>query len=315
MRAFGHLLRAGALALLVLFLGAGVFLAYLLAVAAPEPDYRARRGELASAVELASYPFEDGHIEELELTSSSGVSFQVALRIPDDPLPGRPLVLLLAGNETGRKAATLIRDPGGVAVAALSYPFAEIPYRDWLPLLQALPDIQRGILDTPAAVLLALDYLLARPDLAPEQVELAGVSFGAYLAAVPATLDPRVDRLWLIHGSGTPAEVIEYGLEGRLPTPWLRRAAGGLLARIAGAAHLSPEHWVRRYGPRPLVVINADADESIPEQAIAAFHDALPRGTEVLWTPGDHVHPKRPEIMDRLSAMIRMRVHAAAGSP
>ena len=310
MKALGHLLRAGAFALLLALLGAGAFLAYLLAVAAPEPDYQDRRGRLASAEVLASYPFENSRIEELRLTSSSGVRFEIALRIPDEPLPGRPLVLLLAGNETGRKAATLIRKPGGVAVAALSYPFAEIPYRDWLPLLAALPDIQRGILDTPAAVLLALDYLLARPDLAPEQVELAGVSFGAYLAAVPATLDARVDRLWLIHGSGEPAEVIEYGLEGRLPTPWLRRAVGGYLARIAGAEHLSPERWVSRYAPRPLVVINADADESIPARAIAALHDAVPGGTEILWTPGDHVHPKRPEIMDLLSAMIRERVYA-----
>jgi pimeloyl-ACP methyl ester carboxylesterase len=179
-------------------------------------------------------------------------------------------------------------------------------------MIRALPDVQRGILDTPAAVLLALDYLLGREDLAPERVELIGVSFGAYLVSVPAALDPRVDRLWLIHGSGEPAEVIEYGLEGRLPTPWLRRAVGGYLARIAGAEHLSPERWVGRYAPRPLVVINADADESIPARAIAALHEAVPRGTEILWTPGDHVHPKRPEIMDRLSAMIRERVYAAA---
>ncbi|KGE03019.1 dienelactone hydrolase family protein [Pseudohaliea rubra] len=313
MRTFGHLLRTAALTLVLLLLGAGAFLGYLLAVAAPEPDYRDRQGKLASAEELAGYRFEDSRIEELRLTSSSGVRFEIALRIPDEPLPGRPLVLLLAGNETGRKAATLIRNPGGVAIAALSYPFAEIPYRRWLPLLAALPDIQRGILDTPAAVLLALDYLLARPDLAPEQVELAGVSFGAYLVAVPATLDPRVDRLWLIHGSGRPGEVIEYGLQGRLPTPWLRSGIGGLLARIAGAEHLSPERWVRRYGARQLVVINADADESIPARAIAALHEAVPGGTEILWTPGDHVHPKRPEIMDLLSAMIRERVYAAAG--
>lgn len=307
-------LTALALLLLPLF-AAGAYLGYLLAVAAPEPDYRGRQGELAAVETLASYRHEDSRIEELRLRATSGLSFQVALRIPDRPLPGRPLILLLAGNETGHRAATLIRDPGGVAIAALSYPFAEIPYRDWLPLLAALPDIQRGILDTPSAVLLALDYLLQRPDLEPARVELVGVSFGAYLSAVPAALDDRVDRLWLIHGSAAPADVISYGLQGRLPTAWLRDTVGSLLASIAGAAHLAPEHWLPRYARRPLVVISAAGDESLPRSAVRALHALVPEKTEVLWTPGDHVHPKRPDIMERLSTLIRERVYGAVGVP
>jgi pimeloyl-ACP methyl ester carboxylesterase len=283
---------------------------YLLAIAASEPDYDGRKGELVEVQLRASHELDDSRIEELRLRSSSGVTFDIALRIPHDPLPGRPLIVLLAGNETGHQAATLIRDPAGATVAALSYPFEEIPYRDWLPLLRALPDIQRGILDTPSAVLLALDYLLGREDLALRHVELVGVSFGAYLVAVPAALDPRVDRLWLVHGSGAPAEVIAYGLEGRLPLDALCDPLGRFLAAIAGAAHLTPERWVQRVPPRPLVVINAADDESLPATAVRRLHEALPAGTEVLWTPGDHVHPKRPEIMDRLSDMIRERVLA-----
>lgn len=310
-------LALGSVAALLLLplLAAAIYLGYLAAVAAPEPDYEQRQGALASVETLASYPFKDSLIEELRLHGTSGLSFQLALRIPDRPLPGRPLVLLLAGNETGHRAATLIRDPGGVAIAALSYPFAEIPYREWLPLLGALPAVQRGILDTPSAVLLALDYLLARPELAPERVELAGVSFGAYLAAVPATLDRRVDRLWLIHGSADPAAVISHGLEGRLPFPWLRKLVGRYLAAIAGAPHLAPEHWLPRYGERPLVVISAAADEALPPAAVRALHALVPAGTELLWTPGDHVHPKRPAIMDQLSDMIRERLHAAVAVP
>lgn len=301
-------LGAVAVILLLPLLAAALYLAWLVAVATPEPAFEARRSTVESVETLASYAFEGSRIEELRLHARSGLGFQLTLRIPDRPLPGRPLIVLLAGNETGQQAATLIRDPGGVAIAALSYPFAEIPYRDWLPLLAALPDIQRGILDTPSAVLLALDYLLARPDLDPDRVELVGVSFGAYLAAVPATLDPRVDRLWLIHGSADPATVITHGLEGRVPTPWLRGLVGTYLARIAGAPHLAPEHWLQRYGERPLVVISAAADESLPPAAVRALHELVPDAAEVLWTPGDHVHPKRPATMDLLSGMILERL-------
>ena len=305
------LLAAAVLALVLPTIAFGTF---LLGTAAEVPDPRERRGQLASVETLDRYPYEDGRIEELRLQSDTGITFEIALRVPDDPLPGRPLVVLLAGNETGRKAATLIRDPSGAAVAALSYPFREIPYREWIPMIRALPDVQRGILDTPAAVLLALDYLLEREDLAPERVELIGVSFGAYLVAVPAALDPRVDRLWLVHGSGAPDRVIAYGLEDRLPSSWLRRRTGEFLASVAGAPAFAPEFWIDRVAPRPVVVVSAEGDRSIPPDAVRILHEAVPEGTEILWTPGDHVHPKRPETLDLLSDLIRERVLTAVAA-
>lgn len=73
-------------------------------------------------------------------------------------------------------------------------------------------------------------------------MELAGISFGAYLAAVPAALDPRVKRLWLIHGSGDPAAVLEAGLRKRIP--WSVFASG--LGLAAG-------HRRRRAPPEPRV--------------------------------------------------------------
>jgi hypothetical protein len=305
-----HLTRF-ALGAVALVLG-GVLLAliWLLAPVVSPPDFLARKGELVDAEVTSESPQPDGRLFEVNLLSSSGLAVELALRVPDHPLPHRPLLVLLGGQETGRAAAEIIPDTHGVVVAALSYPFGTVPHRDGLQLAFALRRIQRGILDTPPAVLLALDYLLARPDLAPERVELAGISFGAYLAAVPAALDQRVERVWLIHGSGDPAAVLEFGLRTRIPSGTLRQGVASLLAAAASAHHLSPEQWVARVAPRPLVVVNAAADTALPPEAVQVLHQALVPPYEVLWTPGDHVHPKRPETIHAISELLFERIEA-----
>jgi hypothetical protein len=205
----------------------------------------------------------------------------------------------------------ILPDTRGVAVAALSYPFGTIPHRDGLALALALPGIQRGILDTPPAVMLAIDYLLGRPDLNPGRLELAGISFGAFLAAVPTALDPRIERLWLIHGAGDPGGVIEAGLRERVPLRPLRVAVARLLAGIAGAHHLSPELWVGDVSPRPLIVVNATEDSALTGSAVDALHAALRAPFEILWSPGDHVHPKRPETIDYITGLLFGRISTA----
>lgn len=291
-----------------------VLAAWLLLPVLPEPDFESRKGEVVRAREMGQRPVPGGRIAEVRLTSSSGLEVDLALRLPDSPLPGRPLLIMLGGQETGRQAVELLPDTRGVTVAALSYPFGTIPHRDGLSLALALPRIQRGIRDTPAAAMLATDYLLARPDLDPGRVELAGISFGAYLAAVPAVLDPRIERLWLIHGSADPAGVIEAGLRERIPLDIVRKGVAWLLATAASAHHLSPEHWVARVPPRPLIVVNAADDSALTERAVRQLHGALRSPSEVLWSPGDHVHPKRPATIDYITELLFRRISLRSGA-
>lgn len=295
------------------FLGAVLLvLLWLLAPVVAEPDFLTRKGELVASEVTSESLQPDGRLQEIGLLSSSGLEVEFALRMPDQPLPHRPLLVLLGGQETGRAAAEIIPATHGVVVAALSYPFGTVPHRDGLELALALGRVQRGILDTPPAVLLVLDYLLARPDLASQRVELAGISFGAYLAAVPAALDSRVERVWLIHGSADPEAVLEFGLRKRIPSGILRRGVASLLAAVASAHHLSPERWVARIAPRPVVAVNADNDTALPLEAVEALHQALVPPYEVLWTPGDHVHPERPETINAITGLLFERMEAAS---
>ncbi len=295
---------------LAITLVACIFLsaAWLLLPVLATPDFQARKGELIGTTETGDWPVPGGRIVEVRLASSSGLEVELALRLPDEPLPGRPQLIMLSGQETGRKAVELLPDTRGLIVAALSYPFGTIPHRNLLALTLALPDIQSGILDTPPAVMLATDYLLSRPDLAPGRVELAGISFGAYLASIPAALDPRIQRLWLIHGSGDPQRVIAATMRKRIDSEALRSGAAWFMATTAAAHHLSPEYWVSRVAPRPVIVVNASEDSTVPRAATDALHAALRSPFEILWSPGDHVHPKRPESIAYISELLFERI-------
>ncbi|MGD8643433.1 MAG: hypothetical protein PVI15_04035 [Chromatiales bacterium] len=297
------------LGVLVLLLGGGA--AYLLMQVAEAPDIEARKGELAAVEPLGTRRLPDGMLHELRLHSTAGFSLGLALRVPDEPLPGRPLAVMMVGNETGEAAATMLPETEGLTIAALGYPFEVIPHRNMFAFTASLPQIQRGILDTPSAVLLALDYLLSRDDLTPEWTELVGISFGAFLVSVPGALDTRVDRVWLVHGSADAAAVLEYGLEDRVAWPWLRRGFADFLAQVAGNGHFSPESWVGRISPRPVIVVSALEDRALPPAAVAALHEAARPPREVIWTEGDHVHPKRPETVENLARLVLDKVKEA----
>jgi hypothetical protein len=285
---------------------------YLAAGSAPE-DHLARKGNLVAVEQLDEYPLWDSQVREFRLVSDTGMEVEIAVRYPARPLAGRPLLLMMGGQETGRAAVDVIPDTQGVTLAAVSYPFGVVPHRHMLDLLLSLRRIQSGIFDTPAVVLLALDYLLgAEAGLAPERVELAGISFGAYLAAAPATLDQRVQRLWLIHGGAAVPEVLDHVLRKRISWPSLRKNVAWYLAAVAGAGHLGPERWVHRFSPRPLVLVHASGDSNLPPAATRALGELAQEPVEVLWTPGGHVHPKRPDVVEAISDLLFDRIAGTA---
>ena len=278
-------------------------------VAQDAPRHLERRGVLISAEQTGRLRLAHSEIREYRLVSDSGLRVDIAVRFPDRILPQRPLLLIMGGQETGRAAVEVIPDTRGVVLAAISYPFGTVPHRNLLAVFAALPRIQRGIFDTPAAALLALDYLLGtEAGISPERVEMAGISFGAYLAAVPAVLDRRVQRLWLIHGGAMPAEVLDYGLRKRVTPAPLRRMVARFLADVVGATHLGPEAWLGRLSPRPLVLVHAAEDSALPATAVEALRKLAGQPYEELWTAGEHVHPRRPQVISAISDLMFTRV-------
>ena len=293
-------LALGSVAALVLFLCAGAAWLLVPVVADPVPGFATRRGELQSFEITSRRVLQDSVLTELTLHSSSGLTVHLALREPHSPLATRPVLLMIAGQEAGRDAVMMFPETHGIVVAALSYLYQGSREYSRLGVAVDLHKVQRAILDTPPATMLAIDYLLGHAGLQSDNLELVGVSFGAFLAATPAALDQRVRRVWLIHGAGNPALVIDRSLEGHIPIAPLRALVAEFLAAVASAHHLSPEKWVGRIAPRPVIVINGRNDDDLPAKAVSELHNALGRSSKVIWVDGGHIHPKRPETITRV---------------
>jgi len=195
----------------------------------------------------------------------------------------------------------------------ISYPFTGDLRPDALTFLREIPKIRAAFLDTPPAVMLALDYLMKVPTVDTTRIEAVGVSLGAPFMCVAGALDPRFSRVWALHGSGGSYVPLEANMKRTIHFAPLRAAAAGIANVIINGPHLDPVHWVPRIAPRPFVMVNARDDERLPRSAVDALYASARDPKEQVWMSGRHVHGDK-ETIQRLVAIVleRMRVDATA---
>lgn len=309
-------LRALAVAVTAVILLVVVFLGVLLVpvLSDPTPGFVERRGEVAAARETAEEGIEGGRVKEITLVSDTGLEVELSVRIPHGADSPRPLVLLLAGQRTGRDAVRYAAETRGVVVAALSYPYHRDPGVGTFGLVLDLPDIQQAILDTAPAILLAADWLVDQPYVDPARVELAGGSLGGFFVPVAGALEPRFRRVWLVHGAGDPAGVLDHGLRKHIAVGPLRWLVARLLSAVAYGHHLAPEKWVGKIAPREVIVLSARGDESMPRESVELLHRALAEPSEIIWMEGGHVLPRREEIIEEITDLVFARIVGEDGS-
>jgi hypothetical protein len=278
----------------------------------PTPRFPARRSVLAQVV-VGRADTVDGHlVEPVRLRAASGLTLELLVKRPV-PTPGAeraPLVLLLGGHQAGREAAKYIPDTRGHAVAALSYPYQGAHRLSPLQALEAAPTLRQAVLDTPPAIQLALDWLLTEPWVDTTRVEGVGASLGVVFMTVAAAQDPRITRLWAVHGGADAHRMLAHNAR-KIVRP---RLASDLVARaayVAGAGRwLTPERWVARVSPRPFVMINATEDERMPRELVLELYAAAREPKSLVWMPGPHVQRNRPEVVRALVAAVLDRMVA-----
>jgi hypothetical protein len=178
----------GVLLLLLLITGL-----YWLELAIPKRDYFIeRRGTLAE-VEVTEAS-SDGIFQKLvRLESSTGLKVNMRVVRPQTA-PGQtlPVIIVMGGEGTGKDAVDLVGTPKGVAYLALDYPYEGDQELDaFWESLAAIPGIQQAFLDSPPAMMLALDWALQQAWVDPDKVELVGASLGVPFTAVAGALDDR----------------------------------------------------------------------------------------------------------------------------
>jgi hypothetical protein len=284
----------------------------------PEARFAERRSHI-TRVEAGAIERAEGHlVQNVRLTAASGLVVDLTIKAPDEsgsPAHRRPLVLLLGGHRTGRDAVDLISDTRGTVIAAISYPFAGNPNVKGLAVLPEIPAIRRALLDTPPALLLALDHLLMRPDVDSTVVEMVGVSLGAPFGCIAGALDKRFSRVWSVHGAGDPRALLDHNLQRRIPFAPARAFVATAAYLLIDGPHLAPERWVGRIAPRPFVMINAEEDERLPRATVERLYSHALAPKDITWMPGQHVLPRRAELVQRLVDMVLARVPGAATVP
>lgn len=281
----------------------------------PLPHFLERRSAIASVSEGVPEVVEGHLVHPVRITATSGLELDLMVKRPAAPAAGddtarRPVVILLGGHRTGRDAVALIGDTRGAIVAAMSYPFhGESRIKGLMPVLRQVPAIRRAVLDTPPALMLALDYLLARPDADTTQVEGVGVSLGAPFVIAAGALDERFTRIWAVHGSGGSYEPFEHNMRHSVRFAPARIALAALATVILAGPRLAPERWVDRIAPRPFVMVNAEEDERLPRDAILSMYESAGEPKELIWMPGRHVRARR-EVVRELVDVVLDRIMA-----
>ncbi|MGH7713116.1 MAG: hypothetical protein ACREOG_17630, partial [Gemmatimonadaceae bacterium] len=234
----------------------GTVLACIWLLRDPTPYFVERRSSLLRVDTLGSASESLSSDLQLRLHAANDFAVDIAVRRPLAAAAARRrLFVILGGQRAGKEAALLFPDTRGAVVAAIEYPYHGAPNPKGIAVAGQVPAIRRAILDTPPAIMLALDYLLAQPDVDTTRVELIGASFGAPFGAVVAALDRRVTRLWLLHGAADPYRLLEHNLERYVGFAPLRAVVAGAANVLIAGPRLDPARWIPQVAPRPVIMI------------------------------------------------------------
>src|SRR5262245_49631910 len=281
----------------------------------PLPHFMARRSALTNVREGESRE-EGGYVSQaVKLTARSGLVVDLVVsRALADSGARLPVVLLLGGHSKGPEAVRLLGDHRGVAIAATSYPYSGNLNPSAITFLRQIPAIRRAFLDTPPAMMLALDYLLPRPDIDSTRVEGIGVSLGAPFVCIAGALDSRLKRVWALQGSGGSYAPLESSMKRSIPSRMLRVPAAALANVIIAGPRLDPDRWVGQISPRPFVMVNAIEDERMPRDKVESLYGSARQPKQLIWMGGGHIHGDVPTIR-RLVAIVLPRVRAGIYAP
>lgn len=279
----------------------------------PAPGFLPRKGQLQSMATTRRWTTASSAFFDVTLTSNTGLQVQLTINRPRKITGRRPLVIMMGGYVIGRRAAELIQNTHGIVIAAISYPYHGREALNNMSYLRNINSIHQALLDTPPAVLLALDYLAKQDYVDPAHVELAGISFGAFLASIPGALDKRFERVWLIHGGGDPVAVYDHMTADKIKSGPLRWLLTRGFAVLTQTSYLKPERWVGRISPRPVMVVHARNDPSYPKQSILDLDRALRQPYQIIWLGQEHIGARSHELIQQMTDLIYKYIPRKAG--
>jgi dienelactone hydrolase len=243
------------------------------------------KAELASVSETVLESTSDHSVVHVLLTDARGLEVEGHLRLPAAREGRRPVLLVLGGVRTGRRTVDYLGDTGDWSVLALDYPYRgpKSGLSRW-QFTAALPEMRRAVLDTVPAGMMAVDYLIQRPDVDSDRLVLAGGSFGALFAPALGAADDRIDAVAIFFGAGDLEGLIDANLDLGWPLDPVAAWLGAVIV-----SPLEPLKYVGRIAPRPVFMLNGTEDPAMPVACSRALHAAARKPKTVRWLPVGHV--------------------------
>lgn len=271
--------------------------------ARPLDDYfEARRGTLVGGQTLETEDAGGDQVSRLvRLTSTSGLQVRVRVIRPAALTAPLPVMLVLGGHRTGSEAAGLFGEVGNRAVVALDYPYTGPErVRGLGQVVAAAPLARRAFIDTPPAVSLVVDWLLAETWADSGEIVIVGASLGVPFAALAAARDPRVTAALLVHGAADNRAWIRTQVARRVDSTLLHAPLATLVWWLAHGPSFDTAANTARIAPRPVLVIGARDDERTETWQTEALFRAAGEPKKLRWTEGRHVQPGRDGIVREL---------------
>jgi dipeptidyl aminopeptidase/acylaminoacyl peptidase len=150
-------------------------------------------------------------------------------------------------------------------------------------------------------VLGAFDYLQER-GFTPENIGLAGISFGGGTAAIAFGEEPNMAALWLDSPFGNIEEVVEFELQ-RNGFPTFFRTAAIQLAQLNGVPMTvrNPDEEIQRNNARPIMIVHGTDDGRVPFRFGQQLYENAGANAEFMPFEGmDHVQAMyaQPEVYE-----------------
>lgn len=231
-----------------------------------------------------------GRLYDLEIAGDGDLVVRARLRLPEGPGP-HPVVIVMGGHRTGRRAVDLVESEHPIALLGLDYPYAKPdPKPNGLgPNVREGLTIHAAVWDVVPSALLALDWIETRDELDATRIALVGGSLGALFAPAITALDERVAALGLLLGAGDLGGLVAANLDAPGPLPQM---AGWFAASLV--APLEPLDHIGAVAPRPVLFVAGEGDERMPRHLGEALHRACGEPKEVRWLDLGHVDIRDP---------------------
>jgi hypothetical protein len=259
-------------------------------------DYRERFGAMRgrlTAVHVTNGEQRDGHLfQSVELRNDGGIAVSACLKAPIGDGERYPALVILGGLRTGRKTIDYLGGTSGIVLFALDYPYeGKKENLGVLELARSLPCIRRAVLETVPAIMLGIDYLLTRDDVAPDRILLVGGSLGAIFTPAAAAVDERIAAAMILFGAGDIEQLVRANLDMpaavTVPAAW---------ACAVLTSPVEPLKYVADISPRPLFMLNGTGDPRIPIRCSCLLHEEAREPKTVKWINVGHLNVRSNEF-------------------